>query len=95
VIVHQFWKNRKHDAVDVTTPAPVGVDVVDAPTAEDVARETRDIAVGLWRLVESLDTSAVDGDTRAEERRPIDENPMLAPGRFGDGPLGETCHGRR
>jgi len=44
-----------------------------------VAREAPDIAVGLGRLVEALQSLSIDADADAEERHAIDENSMLAP----------------
>jgi hypothetical protein len=59
-----------------------------------VAREARDVAVRLGRLVEAVELAPVDGGADAGQQRTIDENAVLPAGRFGDGPLRNVCHWR-
>jgi phosphopantothenoylcysteine decarboxylase/phosphopantothenate--cysteine ligase len=61
-------------AANLSVPAPVGVDVVDAPTAEDVARET--LARGDADVVVMAAAVADYRPAQAEEgKRPKDDEP--------------------
>jgi phosphopantothenoylcysteine decarboxylase / phosphopantothenate---cysteine ligase len=63
-------------ASNLSVPAPVGVDVVDAPTAEDVARET--LARGDADVVVMAAAVADYRPAQAdEEKRPKDERPWM------------------